>query len=34
MAALAKVMHIDDTDLEGNPYYPYDMVYWKEDKEE
>ena len=34
VAAVAKVMHIDDTDLKDNPYYPYDMVHWEEDKEE
>ena len=34
MAAVAKVMHRDDTDLKDNPYYPYDMVHWEEDKEE
>jgi len=27
-------MDIDDTDLKDNPYYPYDMVHWEEDKEE
>ena len=34
VAAVAKVMHIDDTALKDNPYYPYDMVHWEEDKEE
>lgn len=34
VAAVAKVMHIDDTDLKDNPYYPYDMVHWEEDKED
>ena len=34
VAAVAKVMHIDDTDLKDNPYYPYDMVHWEEDREE
>ena len=34
VAAVANVMHIDDTDLKDNPYYPYDMVHWEEDKEE
>jgi len=34
VAAVAKIMHIDDTDLKDNPYYPYDMVHWEEDKEE
>ena len=23
-------MHIDDSDLRDNPYYPYDMVHWKD----
>ena len=34
VAAVAKIMHIDDTDLNDNPYYPYDMVHWEEDTEE
>ena len=34
VATVAKVMHIDDTDLKDNPYYPYDMVHWEEDREE
>ena len=34
VAAVAKIMHIDDTDLKDNPYYPYDMVHWEEDREE
>ena len=34
VVAVAKMMHIDDTDLKDNPYYPYDMVHWEEDKEE
>ena len=27
VAAVAKIMHIDDSDLKDNPYYPYDMVH-------
>ena len=34
VAAVAKIMHIDDTDLKDNPYYPYDMVHWEETEEE
>ena len=30
VAAVAKIMHIDDSDLRDNPYYPYDMVHWKD----
>jgi len=26
-------MHIDDTDLKENPYYPYDMVHWEDCEE-
>ena len=33
VAAVAKVMHIDDTDLKENPYYPYDMVHWEDCEE-
>ena len=33
VAAVAKVMHIDDTDLKDNPYYPYDMVHWEDCEE-
>ena len=29
VAAVAKIMHIDDSDLKDNPYYPYDMVHWE-----
>ena len=28
VAAVAKIMHIDDSDLRDNPFYPYDMVHW------
>ena len=31
VAAVAKILHIDDSDLKDNPYYPYDMVHWEED---
>lgn len=30
VAAVAKIMHIDDSDLRDNPFYPYDMVHWKD----
>ena len=30
VAAVAKIMHIDDSDLKDNPFYPYDMVHWKD----
>ena len=30
VAAVAKIMHIDDSDLKDNPYYPYDMVHWED----
>ena len=29
VAAVAKIMNIDDSDLKDNPYYPYDMVHWE-----
>lgn len=29
VAAIAKIMNIDDSDLKDNPYYPYDMVHWE-----
>ncbi|WP_239352099.1 PoNe immunity protein domain-containing protein [Snodgrassella communis] len=28
--ALAKILGLDDTALKDQPYYPYDMVHWKE----
>lgn len=28
VAAVAKIMQIDDLNLKDNPYYPYDMVHW------
>ena len=31
VAAVAKILQIDDSDLKDNPYYPYDMVHWEED---
>ena len=31
VAAVAKILRIDDSDLKDNPYYPYDMVHWEED---
>ena len=34
MAAVAKIMHIDDSDLKENPYYPYDMVHWEDGEED
>lgn len=34
VAAVAKIMHIDDSDLKDNPYYPYDMVHWKDTEEQ
>ena len=30
VAAIAKIMNIDDSDLKDNPYYPYDMVHWED----
>ena len=30
VAAVAKIMNIDDSELKDNPYYPYDMVHWKD----
>ena len=30
VAAVAKIMHIDDSDLKDNPYYPYNMVHWED----
>ena len=30
VAAVAKIMNIDDSDLKDNPYYPYDMVHWED----
>ncbi|WP_449029267.1 PoNe immunity protein domain-containing protein, partial [Prevotella jejuni] len=30
VAAVAKILQIDDSDLKDNPYYPYDMVHWGE----
>lgn len=29
IAAVAKIMQIDDSHLKDNSYYPYDMVHWK-----
>lgn len=29
--ALAKLLGLDDSSLEGQAYYPYDMVHWKEE---
>ena len=29
VAAVAKIMNIDDSDLKDNLYYPYDMVHWE-----
>lgn len=34
VAAVAKIMHIDDTTLKDNPYYPYDMVHWEDAQEQ
>ena len=34
VAAVAKIMHIDDSELKDNPYYPYDMVHWEDGGEE
>ena len=31
VAAVAKILRIDDSDLKDNPFYPYDMVHWEED---
>ena len=31
VAAVVKILQIDDSDLKDNPYYPYDMVHWEED---
>lgn len=28
IAAIARIMQLDDSHLKGNPYYPYDMVHW------
>ncbi|MET4084253.1 hypothetical protein ABIB40_004229 [Pedobacter sp. UYP30] len=28
--ALAKILGLDDSSLENQQYYPYDMVHWKE----
>ena len=28
IAAVAKIMQIEDSHLKDNPYYPYDMVHW------
>lgn len=28
IAAVAKIMQIDDSNLKDNPYYPYDVVHW------
>ena len=25
-------MHIDDSDLKNNQYYPYDMVHWEDNE--
>ena len=30
VAAIAKIMNIDDSGLKDNPYYPYDMVHWED----
>lgn len=30
VAAVAKIMQIDDSHLKDNPYYPYEMVHWKD----
>ncbi|MDR1369904.1 MAG: DUF1911 domain-containing protein [Dysgonamonadaceae bacterium] len=30
--ALVKILGLDDSVLKNCPYYPYDMVHWKEDK--
>ena len=30
VAAVAKIINIDDSDLKDNPYYPYDMVHWED----
>ena len=30
VAAVAKIMNIDDSYLKDNPYYPYDMVHWED----
>ena len=30
VAAVAKIMHIDDSGLKDNSYYPYDMVHWED----
>lgn len=27
--AIAKILNLDDSSLEGQQYYPYDMVHWK-----
>jgi len=29
--ALVKILGLDDSTLKGLPYYPYDMVHWKEE---
>jgi hemerythrin superfamily protein len=31
VAALVKVMGLDDSSFKDNPYYPYDMVHWKDE---
>ena len=28
--ALVKILGLDDSTLKDQPYYPYDMVHWKE----
>lgn len=28
VAAIVKIMGLDDTSFKNNPYYPYDMVHW------
>ena len=30
VAAVVKVMGLDDATFKNNPYYPYDMVHWKD----
>ena len=31
VAAVVKVMQLDDSGFKDDPFYPYDMVHWKDD---
>lgn len=32
-AAIAKILHIDDSGLEGHEYYPYDLAHYFDERD-